>query len=503
MAVRHRAILMAMEMTASVCYRIVTARDRRYEGRFFVAVKTTGIYCRPGCPARTPKRQNVAFYPSAAAAECAGFRACARCRPELSPSIPVPGTHATVSRALKLISMPSDAERTPSLDGLATRLGVTPRHLRRLFSRHLGASVVSVVRSHRAHFARRLLEESVLPVSDVAFASGFGSVRQFHDVMKSTFGRTPSLLRGGAGERARCGAVRLRLPYRPPFDWAGLLAFLAPRALPGVERVVGEGYRRSVRVGSVEGWIDVRDRPRRRCLQIDVHVPQVVQLIELAGRLRRLFDLDADPAPIRALLARDPLLVDSVTSRPGLRVPGCFDGFELALRAILGQQVTVKGATTLAGRIVTRYGRPLGDAGDSGLTHLSPDPALLCDADLRVVGIPGRRAEALRGLARLVRDGELVLEPGAPAERSGDVLGRLAGIGPWTRSYIGMRALAEPDALPAGDLGLRRALTRDGAPATAARLSAHGERWRPWRAYAAMHLWMAPPAPSTKRRSET
>jgi AraC family transcriptional regulator of adaptative response / DNA-3-methyladenine glycosylase II len=452
-----------------VLWRAMQSRDRRFEGRFVAGVLSTRIYCRPGCPARMPQRKNVRFFPCAAAAEEHGLRPCLRCRPDASAVSPrALGAPATVARALGLIAEGHTAE----IDELAERVGLGARQLRRLFQAHLGASPGAVARSQRLHFARKLLDETRLPVTDVAFASGFKSLRRFHDAFKETFHAPPSAFRGAARGDGKA-ALELRLAYRAPLAWRELLAFLAARATPGVEAIVGNVYRRTSELGA----FDVR--PRDGALVLTVHAAPGRPLFGLVRRVRALFDLDADPGAIAAILKRDRRLARLVARRPGLRVPGAFDGFEVAVRAILGQQVTVGGATTLAGRLVAAFGEEL-PVPLAGLTHLFPTPERLADANVERIGLPRARAEAIRGLARAARGG-LALSPGA----GGDVVKALLeirGVGPWTAAYIAMRALGAPDAFPEGDLGLKRALgVRD--------VVARAEAWRPWRAYAAMHLW--------------
>ena len=353
--------------------RAFLSRDRRFEGRFVAGVVTTGVYCRPGCPAPLPRPRNVRFFPGAAAAEAEGFRPCRRCRPEASPGAPVLlGTGATVSRALRLIGEGQAGER---VEELAERLGVGPRHLRRLFEEHLGAPPAAVVRTHRTHFARRLLDETDLPVTEVAGGAGFASLRSFHRAILGTFGRPPRELRGRVRpNRPRDGEpVRLRLPYREPFGWETLLGFLAARALPGVEEVRDGVYRRTVRTGRGGGLLSVR-QAGGRCLEASLPHECIGDLLPLAARLERLFDLHADPATIGRDLSRDPLLAPLVSRRPGLRIPGAWDPFETAVRAVLGQQVSVRSAVTLAGRLVARYGEELPGLPAGGPRRLPADP---------------------------------------------------------------------------------------------------------------------------------
>jgi len=470
------------------CYRALESRDARFDGRFYTGVVTTGIYCRPICPARTPRRRNVRFYTSAAAAAEDGFRACRRCRPEAAPGTPArQGTSAAVGRALGLIA--DGALDGADVGALAARVGLGQRQLRRLFLEHVGASPLAVASTRRVHLAKKLLDETALPVTEIAFASGFASVRRFNDAVRGAFGASPRQLRRGAPRRAQA-EFELRLAYRPPLDWAGLLDFLRPRAIPGVEQVEADVYRRSVRTPTGEGAIEVRPGDDGRHLLLRAPVGLGRSAARLSACARRLFDLDADPAPIATHLRRDPDLRRRLRRRPGLRVPGAWDGFELAVRAILGQQVSVAGATTLAGRLVERHGEPLSGDGSAGVLRLFPKPGVLADADLAPLGLTRARARAIEGLARAVACGELDLSPAEDTQATREGLLALAGVGPWTAEYVALRALGEPDAFPASDLGLRRALADEsGRAASEAAVARRAEAWRPWRSYAALLLW--------------
>ncbi len=473
-----------MELSFETCERARLSRDPRFDGRFFIGVKTTGVYCRPICPARSPKTANVRYFPSAAAAAEAGFRPCLRCRPEASPGTPAwLGTSATVSRALRLID--HDGLSDSSLEKLGERLGMGSRQLRRLFLQHLGASPVAVLQTRRLHFAKTLIDQTNLPFTEAAMASGFGSIRRFNSSFRALYNRTPSQLRELARRSgvSEAGRYRFSLPFRPPFDWDSLLRFLAPRAIPGVEVVDAESYRRVIALDGKAGTIEVRLDDGRNALDLRIDFPEARTLIVIVERVRRLFDLRADPAEIAAWLAQDPALAPRVALRPGLRLPGAWDGFELAVRAILGQQVSVKGATTLAGRLAQAFGAPM-DAG-RGLTRVFPAPEVLADADCAAIGLPGARAEAIRQLARAVTRGELVFGAVADPDRFIEDFKKLPGIGEWTAQYVAMRALGEPDAFPSADLGL----LRGAGVAKPKQLEARAEAWRPWRAYAAMHLW--------------
>ena len=489
-----------MDLDSDRCYRALQSRDRRFDGRFFVGVTTTGIYCRPICPSPPPRQRNVRFYACAAAAQAAGFRPCLRCRPESAPGTPAwEGSPAVVRRALRLIAQGQLDD--DDVESFAAHLGVGGRHLRRLFETHLGASPAAMARASRAHFARRLLDESDLRMADIALSAGFRGVRQFNQVMRATFKASPRELRarrrkGAVGE---AGGLAIRLPYRPPLDWSALHGFLALRATPGVELVDERGYRRTLRAGDTAGTLSVSPDPSGHSLRLELRISALGDLQAVVARVRRVFDLDADPLSIGRQLARSPELAARVRARPGLRVPGAWDGFELAVRAVLGQQVSVRGATTLAGRLVGRFGEALPAPTEAGLTHLFPEPAALADADVAAIGLPGARAATIRALARAVADGKLALDGGLELPELVERLCEVPGIGPWTAHYVAMRACGETDAFPAGDLGLRRAFGNRRGPASERALLAASEAWRPFRAYAALHLWTAPKAVSVSR----
>jgi AraC family transcriptional regulator of adaptative response / DNA-3-methyladenine glycosylase II len=488
-----------MDLDADACYRAICTRDARFDGRLFIGVKTTGIYCRPVCPARTPKRENVMFYPSAAAAQSAGFRPCLRCRPETAPDLGVwRGTSNTVSRALSLIDK-------GGLDGadvetLARRLGVGDRQLRRLFHRHLGASPIAVAQTRRVLLAKQLIHESRLSMAEIALAAGFGSIRRFNETFQHLFGRPPSSLRRDGlpeGSTGHKGEVTILLRYRPPYDWPGVIEFLRARAIPGLETVARDSYARAIEIGGAHGTVSVRPA-EGNALRATIHFPQLSALPTIVARLRRVFDLAADPEVIGGHLAEDPVLAPLVAARPGLRVPGAWDGFELAVRAVLGQQITVGGAAMLAGKLVAIYGESLakGRPSSDGLTHVFPCPERLTVANLSALGMPGARAAALVSLAHAVASDPQIFGPRRSLEEAIAELRALPGVGEWTAQYIAMRELREPDAFPAADLGLMRAMTdAKGRRPSPAELLARAERWRPWRAYAAQHLWAASASP--------
>lgn len=474
-----------MSPDPATCYRALAARDPRFDGTFFVGVQTTGIYCRPVCTARTPARDRCVFFERAALAERDGFRACFQCRPELAPGdARVDSLSRLVASAVERIEC--GALNDGSVDALASELGVTARHLRRAFAVELGVTPVALALSRRMALAKQLVQDGGLGMAEVAFASGFGSVRRFNAAFRERFGRPPSELRRSKA-RASDDTIVLRLDYRPPLAFEDSLAFLAARAVAPVEGVADGVYRRTVRVGGREGWISVAQDPSRASLRAEVSASLAPALMSIVGRLRRMFDLDAHPHAIAAHLAEDDRLAPLVRARPGVRLAGAFDPFEVLVRAILGQQVTVRGATTLARRVVERFGEPI-ETPFEDLRRVFPTPDVLAaasESEIAALGMPGARARALLGSARAVASGEVRLGPTAAADETIAALVALPGVGPWTAQYVAMRAFGWPDGFPSSDLVLRRALGIDGARA----LERRAERWRPWRAYAAMHLW--------------
>ena len=482
-----------MLLDPTTCHRALQAHDARFDGVFFVAVKTTGIYCRPICPARVPAPDRCLYFKRAAEAERAGFRACFRCRPELAPGDASDGSTEVasvdvISRLVHTAAARIEAGylNEASVDDLAADLGVTARHLRRAMESKLGVTPIELAQTKRLALAKQLLQETELSLTDVAFAAGFASVRRFNALFQARFAKAPSLLRRAhAAPHGQHGddAVTLRLDYRPPFDWDALLTFLAGRAIPGVEQVINGEYRRALTLADRSGWIAVRSDPKRNALQARVSLSLAPVLTTVVARLRALFDLDAHPARIAQHLQRDRALAASVAARPGLRVPGAFDGFEVAVRAVLGQQISVAAATTLSGRLVQRFGASMGELGS-----LFPSASRLAEASLDEiarVGMPGARARTILELSRAVAGGGLRLTPEASPAVAIERLLELPGIGPWTAHYIALRGLRWPDAFPAADLGVRKALGVSSARAAEER----SECWRPWRAYAVMHLW--------------
>lgn len=475
-----------MEPPTETWYRALSAHDPRFDGVFFVGVRTTGIYCRPVCRARTPGRDRCVFFHRAAEAERDGFRACFRCRPELAPGNgPVDAVPRLVEAALARIE--AGALNEGSLDALAGELGVSARHLRRAMAAELGVSPVELAQSRRLALAKQLLHETGLPLAEIAFASGFSSVRRFNALFRTRFGGPPSSLRRARDEAAAGDLLTLRLDYRAPFSWASLVAFLGARAIPGVESVEDGVYRRAARLGDRAGWIAVHHDPTRPALRAEISRSLTGALMPLVGRLRALFDLDAHPAVIDAHLSRDPRLAGSVARRPGLRVPGAFDGFETAVRAVLGQQVSVRAATTVSGRLAQAFGAPISTPW-AGVTHLFPRAEILAgasEASIASLGMPGARARAVIALAGAAAEGSLRLDRRGDPARTVTQLEALPGVGAWTAHYVAMRALGWPDAFPASDLALRQAL---GGVAARDTLTL-AEPWRPFRAYAALHLW--------------
>jgi AraC family transcriptional regulator, regulatory protein of adaptative response / DNA-3-methyladenine glycosylase II len=474
------------DLDHDACYRVIVVRDARFDGRLFTGVRTTGIYCRPICPARTPRSENVVFFPTAAAAHEAGFRPCLRCRPETSPDLGAwRGASNTVSRALALVEMGA------SVDALASRVGVGERQLRRLFQQHLGATPIAVAQSRRVLLAKQLIHETRLPMTEIAMAAGFGSLRRFNDTFQALFRRPPTALRRSGGSDVSAGPdgeISLLLRYRPPYDWPAMLGFLHTRAITGVESVTGDTYRRTIGLAGQQGTVTVRPAPGN-ALNATVRFPKLSALPQIIARLRRVFDLAADPDAIALQLVKDPTLAPLVAARPGLRVPGAWDGFELAVRAVLGQQITVPGAIRLAGALVARFGEKLRDP-DGALTHVFPDPAVLAGVDPATMGMPRSRGVALLAVAAAVVADPHIFAAGRGLDEAVAQLRALPGIGEWTAQYIAMRQLREPDAFPAADIGLMRAMAdSEGLRPTASALLARAETWRPWRAYAAQHLW--------------
>lgn len=476
-----------MKLDRQICSRARLSRDPRFDGKFFIGVLGSGVYCRSTCPAPTAKEKNCRYFRTAAAASEAGFRPCLRCRPECCPGTPAwSGTSNTVSRALRLIAESGLEEG--GVEALAERLGVGSRHLRRLFLKHLGATPSAVAHTRRLHFAKKLIDETRLPMSQVALASGFGCVRRFNAAIQKVYRRTPTrirrLARPAASESPNQYAFLLR--FRPPYHWQGILVFLAKRAIPGVESVDHETYRRSIFLNGHSGCFEVSLHKKSYALAVRIQYGDPCSLFQIIERIRAMFDLSADWSDIARALRRDPALARRIRHTPGLRIPGCWDGFELTVRAIIGQQISVPAATALAGRVAKTFGEPFAPA--HNLTHLFPQAQVLAEADLTRAGLTKTRADTIRALARAVCSGQFRFDGIVDSEAFLKRLSEIPGIGKWTAQYTAMRALGDTDALPTGDLGLLRALNLN----TARELEQRSQTWRPWRAYATMYLWNGP-----------
>lgn len=467
------------------------SRDPRFDGRFFIGVLTTGIYCRPVCPVRIPKKENIQLYRSAAGAAEAGFRPCLRCRPESSPGTPAwIGAPYKVSKALHLIAR-GNLDGC-SVDDIAEQLNIGPRQLSRLFQQYVGASPIAVAQTQRLHFAKKLLDETNLPLSDVCFAAGFGSVRRFNAVFQSTYARSPKELRKGVRGRRRSKqeGIRVRLSYRRPLDFRSMLAYLEYRKIPGVEHIDLEqnAYYRTISIGESVGDICVQFSKVEPSVMLQINFPDTRHLYHIVEKVRLLFDLKADSEEIERFFMSDALLKKVVKKNPGTRVTGCWDGFEVTVRAILGQQVTVKAATTLAGRVAERYGESY-DGPSVHLSRVFPTAEILANADLNGMGIVGQRVAAIKAVATKIAAGEIVFDGVLETEEFVRRVCEIKGIGEWTAHYIALRVLSDPDAFPHSDLILRRAATNNQETLTPKALLELAEVWRPWRAYAVILLW--------------
>jgi AraC family transcriptional regulator of adaptative response / DNA-3-methyladenine glycosylase II len=468
-------------------YRALSARDSRFDGVFFVGVTSTGIYCRPICPARTPRRANCRFFASAHEAEQGRFRPCLRCRPELAPGLAPVDDAQRIAHAVVEHLDDGTVDATANLDALAERFQLSSRQLRRIVHKELGVAPIQLVLTRRLLLAKQLLTETALPVTEVAFASGFSSLRRFNDAFRRRYAMPPTRLRRrvGADGGAPASTLTLRLSYRAPYDWAGVLGFLRARQLAGVEWVTDDAYARTVRLGAHTGWIRITRAKDGAALSLEIAQSLTPALPALLRRVRALFDLEARPDVIARHLRKDRVLAPLVAANPGLRVPGAFDGFEMAVRAILGQQITVKAATTIAGRLTGALGEPIATP-HALLTHLSPARV----DDLAALGIPGARCKSLIALAAAHVSGALALDGGARPDLDATLarLVALPGIGPWTAHYIAMRALRWPDAFPRGDVAILGSL----GGVTAVEADAMSRAWQPWRSYAVLHLWNRP-----------
>lgn len=496
-----------------LCYQAIKSKDARFDGWFFVAVSSTGIYCRPSCPARTPRREHVGFFSTAAAAQQAGFRACMRCRPDAAPGSPEWNVRADlIARAMRLIR--DGIVDREGVAGLAERLGFSVRHLNRVITSEIGTGPLALARAQRCQTARILLETTDLPITRVAFASGFASVRQCNETMQQVFARTPRELRSRVakdvhrkGRDWTTQGIRLRLAARRPFNPDSVFRFLFDRTVAGIESFEGSSYQRSLRLA--HGYAVVSLTPNATSgngpayIEAELHLSDLRDLTSAVSRCRQLFDLDADPIAICQALGEDPLIGELVTQDPGRRVPGAVDGFELAVRAIIGQQVSVAGARTVAGRLVLSAGEPLSRCFGM-VTHLFPTPEALialAEDDPGAFSMPASRRRALVSLAAAVLSGDVVIDPGSDPIELRRSLITLPGVGPWTAEYVAMRALRDPDAYMASDLGIKRGLEAVGAPLDMATSSQLSDRWRPWRSYAMAHLWSIPIDTVTKKES--
>ncbi|GAA0283997.1 AlkA N-terminal domain-containing protein [Cryptosporangium japonicum] len=468
------------------CYRVARSRDSRFDGQFVLAVTSTGIYCRPSCPAMTPKRSNVRFYRTPATAQAEGFRACLRCLPDAAPGSPDWDLRADlVGRAMRLVS--DGVVERDGVRGLAERLGYSARHLNRQLIAELGVGPLALARARRAQIARTLIETTALPFAEVAFAAGFSSIRQFNDTVREVFAATPSELRAKRGAKAvgGPGLIGLRLAYREPFDAGALWAFLGARAVPGVEEFDGDTYRRTLRLPRGVGSVALT--PAAGHVHAELALADLRDLGTAVHRCRRLLDLDADPVAVDTALATDPVLGRLVAAHPGLRVPGAVDGTELAVRAVLGQQVSVAAARTIAGRLAEAYGEAVEPEG----ARVFPSAEALAELSPAELPMPGNRARSLLALCAALASGELVLDSGTDPADALAALQEIPGIGAWTAGYIAMRATGAPDVFLSGDLGVRRAAARLGLPESPSALDDHASRWRPWRSYAVLHLWQS------------
>jgi AraC family transcriptional regulator, regulatory protein of adaptative response / DNA-3-methyladenine glycosylase II len=475
-----------------LCYRATESRDARFDGWFIVGVRTTGVYCRPSCPSPVlPKADNITFFRTAAAAQVAGLRACKRCRPDAVPGSPEWDTRADlVGRAMRLIA--DGIVDRAGVPGLACALAVSERHLHRLLIEGVGAPPLALARAQRAQTARMLIETTPLSFSEIAFAAGFSSIRQFNETIRQIFAASPTELRGAPrdGRRPQPGRLTLRLALRRPYDRNGILRWLAARTVSGVEEVLGGVYRRTLRLPSGIGIVALE--PHDDHVRATFRLGSVADLGAAVYRCRRLLDLDADPHSHASVLAADEVLARLIALNPGMRALGAVDGAESAIRAVLGQQVSLAAARVIAARLVVAHGSPLEEP-DGSLTHAFPAPDTLAAAALDGVGLPQARRETVRELAHRVASGALRLDGGADRNQVQRRLLEIPGVGAWTATYISLRALGDPDAFPAGDLGLRRAARKLGLPSSSAALMARSRRWRPWRAYAAHHFWAADP----------
>ena len=482
-------------MTFDERYRAIDARDIRFDGQFVTAVHSTGIYCRPSCPARTPKRENVSFYPTSAAAHEAGFRACKRCLPEAAPGSPAWDLRGdTAARAMRLIA--DGVVERDGVSGLAARLGYSSRHLTRMLAAELGAGPLALARAHRAHNARMLLVGTDMPISDIAFSAGFASIRQCNDTIREVFGLTPSELRARrrVSPAAVPGTIDLLLPHREPMDAAGIFAWMAARALPGVERAMANSFSRHLRMPGGPAWFEVR-QDSRSALRLHARVTHLGDLAPLVATARRIFDLDADPTAVDTALSSHPELAPLVARIPGIRVPGAADPHEMLIRAMVGQQITVVAATTA----LTALAEALGEKVEDG--HLFPTMSAIAQHGAEVLRGPATRIRAITGAAAALADGSLTLTVGDDRSEQRAALVAMPGIGPWTADYVRMRVIGDPDVFLPGDVAVRAGAAAAGLPAEPKPLSAWADRAAPWRSYLSAHLWRAAPVRTPRNRT--
>lgn len=499
-----RGVAKVMTLDWQVCSQARLSRDSRFDGKFFIGVFSTKIYCRTICPVPTVKEKNVRYLPTAAAAAEAGYRPCLRCRPECSPGTPAWfGTSNTVSRALRLIE--ESGLEDGGMEGLAERLGVSSRHLRRLFIRHLGASPSAVAKTLRLHFAKKLIDETNLSMIDVALAAGFGCVRRFNAVIRKTYKRTPTHIRHLAHQKTvqQEDHYHFHLSFRPPYHWKGMLAFLAERVTPGVETVDLRGYRRTISLDGCHGYFEVSPVEGQHVVAVRVQIADPRFLYLIIERIRNMFDLNADWAAIAESLRADPELTSLLRAEPGLRIPGCWNGFELTIQAILGQKMTLTESITLMGRIVKSYGERISDADD--LTDLFPTPEILANANLTSLGLTEDMAETIHALARAVCGGAISFERVIDSDAFITRLREIPGVDYWTAQYVAMRALGDPDAFPTGELGPvgDADIPRPLRLKTSSEVDKRAEAWRPWRSYASMYLWRSAKKRSILKNSQT
>jgi AraC family transcriptional regulator of adaptative response / DNA-3-methyladenine glycosylase II len=502
----------ANPLDPEACYRALSARDARFDGLFFTAVNTTGVYCRPVCAVKTPRRSSCQFFATAAKAEGAGFRPCLRCRPELAPYAVQQGlAHAVWRRIASGAIGAADCGDSPSsLERMAEEVGLSSRQLRRVLVAEFGVTPVELAQTHRLLFAKKLLHETGMTMAEIAFAAGFGSVRRFNALFASRYGMAPSAIRRrGSASHVEQASMAVRLAYRPPYAWPEILAYFGARTIPGVESVstggadpgkpdVDGAYVRSVRIGEHSGWLRVTHLPSRNCIEVQLAPSLGPVMMPLLSRLRNQFDVDANPAVIDAHLASDPILADAIRRTPGLRVPGAFDAFELVVRAVLGQQVSVAGASTLAGRLVARFGSATATPFESVTRHfpLAGELAVVAPESIAAIGLPAARGRTLQSLSAFAAEGGLNMAPGTTLDEAVKKLKTIKGIGDWTAHYVALRVHRYPDAFPAGDLGLQKAAGRlagpgSGASLTESGLAALAQSWSPWRGYAALRLWQS------------